>query len=119
MTPDLNALTEAAVRVDPEASFVEMGEGVFMYILAHDRLNRLEGGIREETPKRFCYVPIKIRKYLVGWRILTSEFLIGVPDFPATDYCIQRRGQPDLHVAAISPDFDEHEASSYEALTGV
>ena len=94
---DLNAFIAAANKAFPETCFFEIGERELFEVLKDADPSYWDYRTGPED-RRFMCVPVKVRKYLVGWRLLS----------------IQPRGKPDLHVAAISPDFNEKEADKYE-----
>lgn len=119
MTNIYNAIIAAFVECKPFPAWVEIGDETFSEImkdgLAFDQIEWCEGRIMG-TPQKFGGVAVKLRRYLVGWRVVSepegSDFFLA--DGPAEAYVrTDERGRP-ARMYIASEDFDEKEAVRFE-----
>ncbi|CAB4131738.1 hypothetical protein UFOVP131_9 [uncultured Caudovirales phage] len=115
MAITLDAIIAAFVACKPYPAWLEVGEQTLTELIAdREALDYLEH-CRDGPPKTVSGIELRVRKYLVGWRVASlppgSDTFLA--DAPADEYVRLERGQP-KRMYVTSPDFDETEQLRYE-----
>lgn len=107
------AIAAALSRIRPEPQRIEIEEKLWYELLRLTEWSRdIEPARGFDDDWKFQNVPVKVRRYLKGWRVVGTEETGVYPSFVQTTYAPIERPKP---MTIESDNFDEQEAMRYEA----